>query len=451
VACNRVSGIVKKFSWLNIDEAVGYSLILKFWQSLAGIINIAAIAWYMDPVFQGYYYAFVSLIALQAYFELGLYSVIFVNASHAWAEFNIQLREEDVHNEKACEGILGLSRFVFFWYGVAATLFTIVAYYAGVYFFSIKNYSIIEWKEPWLYYVIFSGIVMWLSPYLSILEGCDQFASTAICRLIQSTTSSIFAWIVMANGDQLWSLSVLSSISALVLIIYLVIFSRKFFRGIFNFKIQTKLKWSKEIFPMQWRLAVQGMFSYLSFPLYPILLFRFVDEQVAGQFGMTIQIVSAMQSIALVFIFTKAPQMAAEVARRDYINLNTKWDIATKQAMKVSILLNAIFFVVLTVAGDFNISMRERVLPLNEYVMLAAATMISLLVQAFAIYIRAHKIERLTLVGVVSGCAYGIFAWYAALNYGAKEVAISHLAVTVCITLPLSLYVYIKLRRYREF
>lgn len=450
MGCKRVQEIIKKLFGLNIDKSIGYSLALKFWQSIAGVLSIATIAWYMDSVFQGYYYTFVSLIALQAYFELGLYTVIFVNASHAWANLNDDQRKEDAKNKKAYGKILWLGRFVFFWYGFASILFAIVAYFAGVHFFSIKNNSNIEWQGPWLYYVLFSAITMWLTPFLSILEGCDQFASSSLCRLVQSTTSSLLAWIAMANGAQLWSLSVLSAISALVLIIYLTIFKREFFRGIFNLKFQTQLQWRKEIFPMQWRLAVQGMFSYLSFPLYPILLFRYVGEQVAGQFGMTIQIVNAMQSIALVFIFTKAPQMAAEAAKCDYKNLNSRWDIATKQALLASIMLNIICLAILLVASNIDMSMRERILPLDEYIMLAASAQISLLVQAFAVYIRAHKIEKFTLVGVVSGCAYGILALYAVLNYSSIGVAISHLLVTICITFPFSLLIYIKLRNFRE-
>ena len=67
----------EKFNFLtnpsHHNAGVYYSLLFKLWQSAAGVITIAFIAYFMDAEAQGYYYAFASLIALQSWFEVGLY------------------------------------------------------------------------------------------------------------------------------------------------------------------------------------------------------------------------------------------------------------------------------------------------------------------------------------------------------------------------------------------
>ena len=61
------------------NAGVRYSLLFKAFQAGAGVLTIGFIAEYMDPVAQGYYYTFASLIALQSFFELGLYLVVSVS------------------------------------------------------------------------------------------------------------------------------------------------------------------------------------------------------------------------------------------------------------------------------------------------------------------------------------------------------------------------------------
>ena len=182
---------------------VRYSLLFKIVQALAGILTIFFIAEYTDPVAQGYYYAFASLIALLSFFELGLYIVVSVTASHEWAHLRLQTDGRIDGNVDALSRLISLGRFVFKWYGAAAGLYLVLAGSLGLHFFALKEESDLVWTEPWLLHVAFSAGSLWLMPFLSLLEGCDRFDSTARFRLLPVLASSAAAWTMLYSGAQL--------------------------------------------------------------------------------------------------------------------------------------------------------------------------------------------------------------------------------------------------------
>lgn len=432
------------------SAGVRYSLIFKAVQAVVGVLTIGFIAKYMDPVTQGYYYAFASLIALQSFFELGLYLVVSVSASHEWARLRLRSDGCIDGNPDSLSRLVSLGRFVFKWYGAAAGLYLLLAGGLGLLFFSVNHAPGVDWKGPWLLHVAFSAVSLWLLPFLSLLEGCDRFASTARFRLLQSLVSSAASWAMLHSGAQLWSMPALSGMSLILLLVYLGWSQRQFFSAFRQAPAGATLSWRYELFPMQWRLALQGLFSYLSFPLYPALVFAVDGATEAGRLGMSLQIISAMQSLALVLLSTRAPGFAIAVAKRQRDLLNVQWRRASFQAILSMMILSMFFLTALALANSISLPLTQRLLSVSACAMLAVGSLLALAVQCAAVFMRAHKTESLTLVGVVSGCAYGITAWVAASSSGAFGVATSYLAVTALVTLPLTVWVFAT-ARFTEF
>jgi hypothetical protein len=424
------------------NAGVRYSLLFKAFQAGAGVLTIGFIAAYMNPVAQGYYYAFASLIALQSFFELGLFQVVSVSASHEWAHLRLRSDGSIAGNSDAISRLVSLGRFVFKWYGAAASLYLLLAGGLGLKFFFINHSSAIDWTWPWLLHVAFSAGSLWLLPLLSLLEGCNRFESTARFRLLQSLLGSAASWSVLISGGQLWAMPALSGMSLILLLIYLGWSQRHFFSSFWQAPAGEKLSWRYDLFPMQWRLALQGLFSYLSFPLYPALVFSVDGAAAAGRLGMSLQIVSAIQSVALVLLSARAPGFAIAVAQRQHDLLKIQWRRACIQAMLSMTTLSVSFLIVLVLANLFHLPLAHRVLPVSACAMLAAGSVLALVVQCAAVFIRAHKVESLTAVGVISGAAYGITAWVAASSAGAFGVAVSYFSVTALIALPLTGWVF---------
>ena len=446
VECNQQANLSLKMRHTATLFSLGvrYSLLFKVFQALAGVLTIFFIAEYMDPVAQGYYYAFASLIALQSFFELGLFIVVSVTASHEWAHLSLQPDGRIDGNVDALSRLISLGRFVFKWYGAAAGLYLVFAGSLGLHFFALKEESAIVWVGPWILHVVFSAGSLWLMPFLSLLEGCDRFDSTARFRLLQALASSAAAWAILFSGAQLWALPALSGISLMLLIAYLGWSQRHFFAAFRQPPMGPVLSWRHDLLPMQWRLALQGFFGYLSFPLYPSLIFYLQGPIEAGRLGMSLQIVSAMQSLALVLLTTRAPGLAIAVAQNQRELLSLNWRRASLQSLLLMTALTIIFLVALALANFLALPLAERILPMASCVMLTAGSLLALVVQCVALFIRAHKLESLTLVGFISGIAYGASAWVMASSYGVLGVAASYLAVTIFITLPLASWIFAK-------
>ena len=427
--------------------AIGYSLLFRVWQSLAGGVSIALIAATLDPITQGYYYTFASLIALQTFFELGLYLVISVTASHEWARLELTPDGGIGGDAMAHARLISLGRFMFRWYGVAALLFAGLALAFGSYFLGRPEQVQVKWAQPWLLHVLFSAVSMWLMPFLSLLVGCDQVSITARFRLLQSVLAQSALVVALISGLGLWSLCALSGISALLLLCYLSWGRRHFFKSFYGPQVGTGLSWRRDLLPMQWRLALQGLFSYLSFPLYTVLSFAYAGAAEAGRVGMTLQIVSATQTIALVLISTRAPALAMAVASAQRPHLERVWRRATLQTVSLMIMMVIALLGALQIARAANWAAAGRVCDSPIVAMLLLGSLSAVGVQCIAVYLRAHKQELLTPVGVFSGAIYGLTAWLVVTRLGAWGLAASYLAITACVALPWSWQILRRSRR----
>jgi len=162
---------------------------------------------------------------------------------------------------------------------------------------------------------------------------------------------------------------------------------------------------------------------------------------------MSLQIVSAMQSLALVLLSTRAPALAIAVVQRRREALEVQWRRASGQAMSLMAALSMAFVVALSLAVVHTWPIAERVLSVAALAMLATGSLMALAVQCAAVYLRAHKLELLTPIGVGSGMLYGLTAWAGSSIGGAMGVVFSYLAVTALVTLPLTAWIFTSSRR----
>ncbi len=74
---------------MEVDRAVFFSVLGRAWQFLAGPVTAYLIAANLTAVSQGFYYAFLPLLAMQAFVELGLHTLTVITASHEWAHLSL--------------------------------------------------------------------------------------------------------------------------------------------------------------------------------------------------------------------------------------------------------------------------------------------------------------------------------------------------------------------------
>lgn len=420
------------------NKAVAFSLAYRAWQGSAGLLTIPLIAHFLSASTQGYYYTFASLVALQSFFELGLSIVISVFASHEWHKLR---RTDDggiTGDPDARSRLTSLGRFVFAYFGVASLGYAVIAGCTGYFVLSTQPEAGVVWLTPWLLHIAFSALNLWLTPFLSLLEGCNQMARVATFRLVQSLVSNLALWIALSSGFELWSLPIFSAASLMMLLGFLAGAERRFFAVFKAHPTGPRLSWKSDLLPMQWRLAIQGLFGYLGFPLFTIITYLSLGAVEAGRMGMTLQIMTGIQQFALVFLIARAPEFALLAAAGQREELVTRCRLAAQRTGMAMLVLCLMVMGVLSTATEMGIPHAMRVLGLPAFAAFAAGIVLTTPVQAIALYLRAHKRELLTTVGVLSGLLYGVGAWLGSWQGGANGIALSYLLVTALVTLPLT-------------
>ena len=69
-------------SLLQLDSPLAFALATRIWQTVSGPLTIALLIRSLSLRDQGVYYGIQGVVGLQAYFELGLLSVLIGHAGH---------------------------------------------------------------------------------------------------------------------------------------------------------------------------------------------------------------------------------------------------------------------------------------------------------------------------------------------------------------------------------
>ena len=435
------------FHYFGLSRAVIVSVLLKSWQACAGLIGLHFISQYFPPEVQGFYYTFASLVALQSFFELGLYLVISNIASHEWSKLCLAKDGTIEGDQHASSRLVSLGRFIFKWYAFAALMFLVLAGGVGYWFLGKAQTPGIDWQIPWLLHIVFSSILLWCMPFLSLLEGCDQVAEVAKFRVWQSLASNLSFWMVIAAGANLWAVAALSLLSAVFCLYYLVVSRRNFFKIFLRPPAAATIDWKTEILPMQWRVGLQGVMNYFVFGLFTPVMFHYHGPVVAGQMGMSLQLIGAIQSIASIWFMANAPHFGILIARREFDRLDAEWRKATLMALSMMLVGIVMLLGTLHLMIELSLELAKRMLSTYSVALLAAGAVFSLWGSSMSVYLRAHKREVLLTTGVLSGVVMGLLVWQLGAHFGPLGACASYLFVFSCVSFPMVFHTWKKAQR----
>lgn len=420
-----------------VDRAVVYVILTRAWQAASGIGTVLLIAHFLSPKAQGFYYTFASLIALQSFVELGLHLVITNVASHEWARLDLNRSGAITGDKFALARLASLGRFVFKWYSAASAVFVVVIGIAGWRFLSQEGDASVNWQAPWLAVAILTGVTLWTLPFVALLEGCDQVVTVNGYRFVQAAASTFAVWLAIALGGELWALGASVGVSAVFGLHLLMVRYREFFRSFLRLPAHAAIAWKEEVWPMQWRLAAQGVVNYFMYWLATPVVFHYHGAEAAGKIGMTWQIVAMLQTVATAWLHTKVPQFGRLIASKQYDELDRLW----RQTFMVTsgILLTGVGVILIVVLTLHFVSptLAERLAEPFPTTLLLMAAIASHVVQCEAAYLRAHKREPLLIPGILSGILSGLVIWTLGRAYGVSGAAFGYFFVMTFISLPL--------------
>lgn len=396
---------------LGVDKAIFFTLLGRGLQISTALFTVFFIARYLSPEEQGYYYTFGSIVGIQVFFELGLTQIITQFVAHEASNLKWDENYNIIGEEKYKSRLASLLRFCAKWYSIFAVLIIIALLVAGVFFFNKFNDSGegISWKLPWVLLVIGTAFNFLLAPVIAFIEGLGKVKEMAQIRLVQQFIHPIVIWGGLAIGSKLF----VSGADAVlrVLVVSVIIYKAPFFKvlkGIWNTNVKEVISYKNEIFPVQWRIAVSWISGYFIFQLFNPVLFASEGAQVAGQMGMTMTALNAVQALTLAWINTKVPKLSGFIAQKQYAELDALFSRTMKQMLLIGFMVLIAFVLIIGFIQYYDIrplglSIGERFLPIIPLCLMSWAVFTMFPVNCWATYLRCHKKEPLMLNSIVMG------------------------------------------------
>jgi len=425
------SGTVRIRHWLRtvlgLDRAVGFTVLARFWGSAAGLVTLLLIARFLSPGEQGYYYTFGSLVAMQMIFELGFSYVILQLASHERAGLSISADYEIAGDPIAHARLASVIQKSVRWYSVAAVLMAATLVPVGFHFFAAHQHTgpAVFWRLPWCFAALMAALNFQVDPILSFLEGCGYVPEVARLRFMQSVTGSLLAWCALATHHGLFAPSMMLFGMASTAFVWLA-GKNKLLLGLLRYRSGSdRIQWTKEVWPFQWRIAVSWFCGYFIFWLFNPVLFAYRGPVAAGQMGMSLSLINAIQNIAISWVSTKSAPFGTLIARKEYGQLDQTFFHALRQAFAVSLAGALTAWLGCVYLNFQHLRFAQRLLDPFSLGLLLIIMVTNVVIFSEAIYLRAHKQEVFfinSIVGaiLVSSCTLFFGRYYGALGIAAS-------------------------------
>ena len=413
----------------------------KVWQGFAGLITVVLIAIYLTPVEQGWFYTFISIAALYSIFEMGI-SVAIIQAS---AKFFVHLRwskDGQVEGQQSGHFWGFLNQACRIYYLIAILFFTGILLF-GFGYFSSKDVDHTQlWLAPWIFMVAATSLSMLLIPYFATLEGGGQIHSVYLIRLIQGVAGSAICWLIIITGGALWASIAMPLAATVIGFTWLFLKRRRLLFGARSAETKLPYAWSKEIWPLQWRISLSWICIYGMSQLATPLLFYYQDAVVAGQMGLSLALVHMLGIVAQSPITRHVPSMAQAVALQDWQSFDTvfKKDVFWSVALY--------FFGALCLIGAYQVVDRlgysHRLLPFSAFTGLIAFVFFFLMNYVLAAQLRSFQKEPLVWLFLGGSLLIVIGSAWAAQSYSAMGVVNVMLAIQALIVFPLAVLIWRK-------
>ena len=403
----------------------------RTWQLVTGPLTLVLVTGCLTAELQGFYFTFGSLIALQSFVELGFTVVIINLASHEWAGLELDAAGRITGDPDALSRLVSLGRLIFKWYAAAAAIFLLGAGSTGYFLFSARAGPAVDWRGPWLSLVVLAALQFWTLPFVALLEGCNQLRAVNSFRLRQAVVGNLLLWTSLALGAGLWAPVVYTASNTAVALALLLWHHHQFFVPFRRARNEVRIHWKNEIWPMQWRLALSGIVNYWALSLYNPVMFYYHGAQVAGQMGLTLSVVNAIQAVALSWIYIRIPRFGVLVAKSQYQLLDAEWRRTVLISFTVCLLGSAAAWLAIYAVTANGLNIAHRLLPLAPASFLLIGVNLLHFVQCEAAYLRAHRKEPIVAMSVTTSLVTGFLVWWWGSSRGPIGATAGYATVSV--------------------
>jgi O-antigen/teichoic acid export membrane protein len=421
--------IEKLMGRLQVTPAIAWSIGGTLLSGLTGPVVALLIAQQFSPEMQGYYYTFNSLLAMSVFLELGFNGCIVQFISHEYAHLKIQNGRIEEGEARFLGRLASLVRLSLKWYMIAAILMLVGVGVAGELFFKFNPTSeFINWRGPWWCLCALSAMNLMILPLSALLDGCDQVNWTSRVRVLQNLCRSSVLIGGLVMGLALYAPAVAMFCALIVFVFQFKAKWNSLIKQVLRCSIEEQISWVKEVFPMQWRIALSWISGYFIFSIFSPLLFASSGADAAGRFGMTWTFIMAINSISVAFSQTRGPKFGAYIAKQEWVSLHKLWRVALVQSVGICVGLMTVFFAFVVVVSYVYPNLGSRLISLENIILISAATILNQVTFSVSILARAEKREPFLWVSIFVAIIIGVGSYTSVSSYGVTGIAVSYLA-----------------------
>lgn len=444
-------GIIDIARKIGIDKSIAYSSGANIVSAIVGLGTVFFVGAFLSPAEQGYYFTFGSILALQSFFDLGLTGIMqqYVAHEHAHLKWDVD-GSLLLGEEKYKSRLASLLHFCVKWYGIISIIFFAVLVIIGFVFFQRYGTSgDVEWKWPWVLICFTNSINLFLGPINSFYRGLDKVKEMSAAMFWGNILVPLISWPAFFLGAKLYVVAIISFCRVFAIAIYMLQPQlRKILINLWNQTISDRVGYMKEIFPFQWKIALSWISGYFIFQLFNPVLFATDGAVVAGQMGMTLQVLNAVSGLAMNWISTKVPLLSRLIENKQYQQLDSVFNKCLTQQSLVCLTCLIIIFLgvtLLNVTGFvFNGSLLdERFLPTIPLIIMMVPIFTNQFKFSWATYLRCHKEEPFLVLSVVSGVYCLLSTLIFGNLFGLYGICIGYTAWNVLVTMPWSHHIFV--------
>lgn len=434
---------------IGIDKSIAYSSGSRIAQGVTGVASVFFITTFLTGVEQGFYYTFGSLLAMQVFFELGLTGIMTQFVAHEVSHLKLNNDSEYEGDEKYKSRLASLIHFCVKWYLVLAIVVLVFLTIVGFVFFNRygSGHENVDWQIPWLLICIGTAIKLFQSPFTSIFMGLGKVKEMSKIGFLQQIILPAVTWTGLATGLKLYIVGI-GYLASVVLWQLFVNYTGliKIVINLWKSNISERVVYYSEIFPFQWRIALSWISGYFIFQLFNPVLFATEGAVVAGQMGMTLQALNAINALSLSWFNTKIPFFSNLIALKDYLKLDSLFNKTLKQMVSVSFGLLLLFLGMIWILNytGFRLGnhvLAERFLSYGPLLIMMVAISFQQFISSWAIYLRCHKQEPYWVTSIINGIACLLSTFFLGKWFGLYGVTTGYCVITMFMT-PWAYWIY---------
>jgi hypothetical protein len=441
----------RMLSSMEIDRAVFFAIIQRVWQLLAGPITLILIGRYFSAETQGFYYAFLSVLALQTFFELSLPPTLIVTTSHLWGKLRLNEHREIEGDPDSHASLHHLTRLSLWIFACCGLVFFLTVGGFGLWFFQSKAHAAtMAWRGPWIALMATTLIAFTTTPLFSVLEGCNRVGDIYQLQFWRSVVGNIVVWICLPLGLGLWTLAISTGVRILCDGWLLIFRYGRFFASMKRSTSRARIDWWQDIWPFQSRVLLKGMFFYLNLDLTVPVLFYYGSPIYAGQLGMTLQVLNAVRAICSSWVRARYAQMGILVSQGKYVQLDGMFARLASIGAIAMLALSVAYLIGLSILNTFAPQFGQRLLPTTPTVLLLIGLQSALICEYIWTYVHSYRQSPQLAMTLFATFLSGVLIWWWGIYFDRVGVTAAYCLVQTVVYLPLSIWTWQHLRQTRQ-